>query len=88
MFKTIAKLFLPSGSTLAGYAADGIADAVNATKDETKTKIARVSAVANEAAALAAKLTDMLTDGSISKTERDELAAIMTPLFNRVLELI
>lgn len=88
MLKAIAKLFIPSGSTLAGYAADGVAKAVNTSKDATKDRVQKIAGYANEVAAISAKLSAMALDGTIDTTETAELKKMMTPMFDKVLELI
>lgn len=85
--KWLMKLICPSGSTLAGYAADGIAKSVNSSKDEAKAKIARYSSYAQEATRIANTLSGMLADGNIDKAETAALKELLTPLFDKALAL-
>ena len=85
--KWLMKLLCPSGATLAGYAADGIAQYNNSSKDETKAKVAKYAAYAQEATRIANTLSGMLTDGSIDKAETKALKAMLTPLFEKALAL-
>ena len=84
----LMKLFCPSGATLAGYAAGGIAKSVNSSKDEAKAKIAKYSAYAQEATRIANTLSGMLADGNIDTAETEALKAMLTPLFEKALALV
>lgn len=88
MLKAMIKWFIPSGKTLAGYAADGVATAVNTSKDATKERVQKIAGYANEVAAVSAKLSQMALDGTIDNVEKAELQTMMTPIFSKVLELI
>lgn len=88
MFKKLAKLFFPSANTLAGYAADGIAKAVNTSKDATRIRVQKIAGCANEIAAISAKLSQMALDGTIDTIEKAELQKMMTPMFEQVLDVI
>lgn len=88
MFRAIIKWFIPSSSTLAGYAADAIAKSINDTDGDVKTKIAQYSLYANEVSEIAEKLSAMTLDGGISKDEAEEIKKMITPIFDKVLELI
>lgn len=84
----VAKWFIPGASKLAGYAAEGIAKAVNSSKDDTKAKVGKVAAAAETATNVANQLARMLNDGTINAAEEKELQAMLTPMFAKVLELI
>ena len=86
--KWLVKLVCPSASTLAGYAADGIAKTVNNSKEEVRFRIAKYAAMAATATQIANKLSNMASDGEIDKTEASELQAMLTPLFDSVLALV
>lgn len=88
MLKAIAKMFMPGAKTLAGYAADGIAKAVNESKDETRAKVSKVATVALVASDIAGQLSRIVEDGQIDKLERDAIAALVEPIFQKVLELV
>ena len=85
--KWLMKLICPSGKTLAGYAAGGIAKSVNASKEDSKAKVARYAAYAQEATRIANTLSGILADGSIDKTETEAIAEMLTPLFEKALAL-
>lgn len=88
MIKAIAKLFMPGAATLSGYAADGIRKAVNESRDETRHKVAKVATIAKTATDIGGRLAAMVDDGTIDQLERDEIAAMLRPVFERVLELV
>lgn len=87
MIKWLKKLIRPSGATLAGYAADGIAKSVNSSTAEAKAKIALYSSYAQEATRIANTLSGMLADGDIDAAETGALAEMLTPLFDKALAL-
>ena len=84
----LTKLICPSGSTLAGYAADGIADAFNKSNADLREKVAKYSTYAKEVNRIADTLTGMLVDGNIDKIETEALKEMLTPLFNKALALV
>lgn len=86
--KWLIKKLIPSSETLAGYAADSIQKGVNGYAADKKDAIGRYATLANQAAALSAQLTQMLTDGTIDKAERDQLVEMLKPLFDRALEVL
>ena len=86
--KWLMKLICPSGATLAGYAAGGIAKSVNSSKEEAKAKIAKYSAYAQEATRIANTLSGMVTDGNIDTVEKKALKEMLTPLFDKALALV
>lgn len=88
MFKIIAKWLCPSGKTLAGYAAEGIAKSVNNSTEDVRLKVAKYAEYAHEVSEIAEKLSAMALDGSISGTETKELTEMITPIFNKALKLI
>ena len=85
MKKWLMKAFCPSAETLAGYAANGIAGAVNASKSETKAKVAKVAAYAAAATEIANRLAKMVEDGSIDDMEAKDLKIMLTPTFDAAL---
>ena len=86
--KWLMKLVCPSGDTLAGYAADGIAKAVNSSKEDTRQKVAKYAEYAKNVTAIANRLSEMVVDGSIDKTETETLHGMLTPIFEKVLALV
>ena len=85
MIKKLVKLFCPSAETFAEYAAEGIAKSVNQSKDDTKAKIAKIGALAAGATEIAGRLAKMVDDGTIDNLERDDLAKLLTPVFDAAL---
>lgn len=88
MFKMIIKLLCPSGNTLAGYAADGIAKSVNSTNEDIRLKVAKYAEYAHEVSEIAEKLSAMALDGKICESETKELKEMIAPIFDKVLELV
>lgn len=86
MFKSIVKMLMPSAKTLAKYAADGIAKAVN--KSDKEELIAKYALMANEATEVQAYIVKLLVDGKIDNTERDEIAEKLAPFMEKALELL
>lgn len=83
--KWLIQMFCPSASTLAGYAAEGIAKSVNESEADTKAKIAKIAAVAASATELANKLAKMAEDGTLDKVETKTLQDMLTPCFDSAL---
>lgn len=88
MFKKLVMLLAPSGKTLAGYAAQGIAKSVNDSDASVREKIQKYSAYAAEATNIANKLARMAADGTIDEAETKELQEMLAPIFTQVMELI
>ena len=86
--KWLIKLICPSGETLAGYAAEGIAKSVNSSSDDVRDKSAKYSAYANEATRIANTLTGMVVDGKLDKAEVEAIQEMITPLFDKLLALV
>lgn len=82
------KKMIPSADTLAGIAADGITNGFNRQGENTRDKIAKIAVIGETASKVTNKLTAMLTDGKIDEGERDEIAAMLTPLFAKVLDTV
>lgn len=84
--KWLMKLFIPSPAELAKMAAEKLADAVNES-GKTDT-IAKYSLILRSTAANVANANEMLTDGKIDPNETELIAEMLTPYFERVLEMI
>ena len=69
-------------------AADGVRNAVNSSPAETQALIAKYATIANEANEIVAQLTDWLKDGTIDEVERDAMASLLKPVFEKTLSLI
>ena len=87
MLKSIIKA-IATPERLSGYAADGIQNGINGTKEETAATVAKYATIANEMAELAKNTSAMLTDGRIDDMERDTLQKMLEPLFAKVMELV
>ena len=84
--KWLIKLVMPSAKTLSGYAADGIAKAVN---ESGKTDaIAKYSLMLQTAATNIASVNEMLVDGKIDPTETKRIAEMLTPAIDNILKMI
>ena len=88
MFKTIVKWICPSGKTLAGYAAEGIAKSVNGSSEDVRLKVAKYADYANEVSKITEELSSMALDGNINETETKKLQEMISPIFEKVLELV
>lgn len=87
MFKKLIKSLI-SGKRLAGYAAEGIQQGVNGSKENTQATIAKYATLTNEVANIGQNLSTMLMDGKVDEMEKEKLQALLTPLFDKVLELV
>lgn len=84
----LAKKFIPSAQQLAQLAAEEVAKRANAVllpRKETATKwlelAGRVTSAAN-------KLAEMSRDGNIDAAETKDLALMLTPAFEKLLEVL
>ena len=84
----LIKKLIPGAGKLARYAAEGIAKAVNSSKDDVKAKVGKVAAAAETATNVANQLARMLADGTIDELEVKNLQAMLTPVFDKMLELV
>lgn len=87
MLKAIIKA-VATPERLSGYAADGIQNGVNGTNESAKALVVKYATITNEVSQIGANLSAMLTDGHIDQMERDRLAALLAPLFAKVMELV
>jgi len=86
--KMLIKMFMPSGKKLAGYAAEGIQKAVNGYTSDKKEVVGKYADYANQVAAISARLTHMMNDGTLDDAETDELQEMLAPVFDKALALI
>ena len=84
--KWLIKLFIPSPAKLAKMAAEKLADAVNES-GKTDT-IAKYSLILKSTAANVSNANEMLVDGKIDPEETERIAEMLTPYFERVVDLI
>ena len=87
MLKKIIKLFIPASKKLSNMAAESIAKAINS-QTEREAQIAKVAKMADKFTEYQKFVTEILTDGKISKEEVNEIAARLEPLMIYVKELI
>ena len=87
MLKKILKLFLLNEKKLSMMAAESIAKAINS-QTEREAQIAKVATMADKFTAYQKFVTEILTDGKISKEEVDEIAARLEPLMGYLKEII
>lgn len=86
MFKYLLKMFMPSDKKLAQYAADAIAKAVN--RSDKEALIAKYATMANKATEIQSFVVELLVDGKIDETEKNEITEKLMPLFAKLRELI
>lgn len=84
--KTAAKMLMPSPSRLAKMAASKVQELANGS--DKFAAFARYSRMADEALDVCRFLRDIAEDGKIDDTERDRIAERLTPLFERLVEMI
>ena len=88
MLKTLLKWFSPSASAVADLAAGSIQRTVNSATDGREAVVAKYAAIAAEASAVAAKLSEIMADGRIDDNEKGQLASLLTPLSEKMLALV
>ena len=86
--KWLAKLFMPSAESCAGYAADALAKSLNGVSSDRKAQVAKYATLAQQATSSANTVSKMLEDGTIDTMERDTIQKALKPLFEKVLALI
>lgn len=82
----LLKLFMPSAESLASYAAEAIAKAVN--NAECKDQIGKYATIADQATDIQKWLTQMLADGKIDQLEQADISAKLVPLFDKIREAL
>lgn len=86
MIAKIAKMFIPKPSRLAKMAASKVQEMANGS--DKFAAVAKYSVMADEALEVCRFLNDIAEDGKIDDTERDKIAERLTPLFERLVEMI
>lgn len=84
--KKTAKLLMPSPSRLAKMAASTVQELANGS--DKFAAFARYSRMTDEALDVCRFLRDIAEDGRIDDMERDRIAKKLTPLFERLTEMI
>lgn len=82
----IAKMLMPKPARLAKMAASKVQELANGS--DKFAAFARYSRMADEALDVCRFLRDIAEDGKIDDTERDRIAERLTPLFERLVEMI
>ena len=82
----IAKMIMPKPSRLARMAASKVQELANGS--DKFAAFARYSRMADEALDVCRFLRDIAEDGRIDDIERDRIAEKLTPLFERLTEMI
>lgn len=86
MMKAILKFFLPKASTFATIASESICKNVN--KLEKQETIKKYTEYAKDITELQSKLVKWLEDGTLDKMEEKEIAELLTPIFQKMINLI
>lgn len=86
MIKKLIKIFMPSSTTLAKYAAQGIANTVNSS--DKKELIVKYGTMADEATSIQKWITEIVKDGTIDKIEEQQIAEKLIPLFEQLRKII
>lgn len=84
--KSILKFFLPKAESIAKIATDSICDKINST--DKLAKVAEYSDYADMIIQTAGKLNDLIRDGKIDEIEKDEITKMLTPIFQKAIDLI
>ena len=87
MLKKLIKIFIPNEKKLAVMAAESIAKAINS-QTQREAQIAKIATMADKFTDYQKFVTEILTDGKISKEEVDEIASRLEPLMAYLKELI
>lgn len=86
MIEKIVKMLMPSPSRLAKMAAGKVQELANGS--DKFAAFAKYSRVSDEALDVCRFLRDIAEDGRIDDMERDRIAEKLTPLFERLVEMI
>lgn len=86
MMKCILKLFMPKASTMANIAAESICKNVN--ECDVIKKVADYSDYADKVTKIQQQLVDMLADGKLDEKEEQHIAEMLTPVFQKLIDLI
>jgi hypothetical protein len=86
MFRSLIKIFLPKATSLASLASEKITEKINTSKKNEV--IAEYSKYVSDISEITKQLSDMLYDGNIDNIEKEKLTEILTPLFEKAIDLI
>ena len=87
MLKKIIKIFMPNSKKIAGYAAESIAKAINS-QTEREAQIAKIATMADKFTDYQKFVTQILTDGKISSSEKEQIAQKILPVVEYVMGLL
>ena len=87
MLKKIIKMFMPNSKKIAGYAAESIAKAINS-QTEREAQIAKYAKLADQFTDYQKFVTQILTDGKISDSEKEQIAQKILPVVEYVMGLL
>lgn len=87
MLKKIIKMFMPNSKKIAGYAAESIAKAINS-QTEREAQIAKYAKLADQFTDYQKFVTQILTDGKISDSEKEQIAQKILPVVEYVMGLV
>ena len=87
MIKSIIKA-VATPERLSGYAADGIQKGINSTTDGVQATVIKYATITNEVAEISKNISAFLTDGKIDDKEKEQIKALLQPLFTKVMELV
>lgn len=77
---------MPKASTFASIAAESICTNIN--KLDKSETIAKYTAYAEDVTKIQAQLVEWLKDGTLDNKEQDEIAEMLTPIFQKMIDLI
>ena len=85
--KKLIKLFIPSSEKIAGYASERIALAIN-NQTEREDQIAKYAKLLDQFTDYQKFVTQILIDGKISDSEKEQIKEKIKPLVEYFLEMI
>ena len=80
-------MFLPNSKKIAGYAAEKVASAIN-TQTEREAQIAKYAKIADQFTDYQKFVTQILTDGKMSDSEKEQIAQKILPVVEYVMGLL
>lgn len=84
--KAILKFFLPKASTFANIASESICQNIN--KLDKQSTIIKYTEYAKDITEFQAKLVKWFEDGTLDNKEEKEIAELLTPIFQKMIDLI
>ena len=87
MLKSLIKMFIPNDKKLSKMAAESIAKAINS-QTEREAQIAKYAKLADQFTDYQKFVTQILTDGKISSSEKEQIAQKLLPVVEYVMGLV